>query len=1276
MKTARISKMMPIAGPTTRSQPTLLFFLLLLTPIATPFAESASAAATAQLSEDLRAITLKGEGFDPQESVGTESAALSVDGRYVAFVTSAPNVANSDVNDDTDVFLLDRATGITSVVSHQAGDPGSTANSSSYGATMSANGRWVAFVSTATDLVEGFIPGTTEATPNVFLYDSWNRTTTLLSARTGEPISGANGASNSARISDDGRVIVFASIATDLIAGIEDVNGGFDVFVYDRVDDMLTLASHTPESSLRTGSESSGFYLVTFDSTTTTPPQGVLSADGRYLVFVSESRDLVPTVLGDRLNAFLYDRLSNELELVDAAAFFLTSPCGGPTPRISPDGRFVGYHREVVGADGFDDPQAFVWDRQSSAREMIDGVEGGPGSEPTCVAAISNQDVAVLSGGLYLSHLASHAVTLISHGSDDPEREVSAREVSLSRDGLRIAFASTASDLIEQQMDSESSSDVFWARLDQGTPTVQLASARFDAPSTTGDRPSMRPLLSNTDTLVFTSSATDLSTNSPGRSIPALWARDLASHDVELLSRAARSSATAHRGGSRALLSADGRHVVYASASEDLVAGLDRQKSNEVGGMRDSYLHDLATNMTSLASHRVDDPLATADGDTLPWAINADGRFLLLFGSAADLVDDFEGPSGFPPCDRYTRFCALYFYDRVDRRATLLKPDFALDALFFDSAVMTPDGSHVFFTSGLDDTTGIRELFRWSRMDDTTIQVSSITNAVGATWHDSVVAPSPSADGRYVAYSHGAPIAVDGVVDDNDFFDVYLTDLSTGEADLVSRTATGDRAASGVDPMLSADGRHVVFTSFGANLIQGQIDTQLGDLDVYSYDRVTRETRLISHAANSFTRTSTGSSTLAGLSGDGRFVLFQSVAEDVVADLEQSITSTTNLYLYDQSSRSTRLISHLPDDPRMAVGSDSGHLSGDGNSVIWKNADGVYRYDRLSGRSELLLATDNPAPDGGDWTRLVGHVGDQLVIESSSSSLVPNDFNESVDVFVAGDPTCTSSEICLDHQRFAVTVDWLDYLGDRGVGHPIPLTNDTTAFWFFSEDNVEIVVKVLDGCDVFDHFWVFAAGLTDVEVEITVTDRLGGMVRRYRNDLGTEFQPILDTSAFSACSLDRPAPEPDEAASTRETVLARSVEASRSAVRASSAGSTDTCIASSTILCLSGGRFRVEATWNAPQGNSDDATAVPLSSDTGFFWFFEPDNLEVIVKVLDACDFAGSFWVFAGGLTDVGVELTVTDSLTGETRRYENSLGESFAPVRDTSAFGGCELGS
>jgi len=79
------------------------------------------------------------------------------------------------------------------------------------------------------------------------------------------------------------------------------------------------------------------------------------------------------------------------------------------------------------------------------------------------------------------------------------------------------------------------------------------------------------------------------------------------------------------------------------------------------------------------------------------------------------------------------------------------------------------------------------------------------------------------------------------------------------------------------------------------------------------------------------------------------------------------------------------------------------------------------------------------------------------------------------------------------------------------------LTGDTGYFWFFNASNVEMVVKVLDTCSFTDRFWVFAGGLTNVRVDITVTDTETGVVRTYRNPLNTPFQPIQDTNAFATC---------------------------------------------------------------------------------------------------------------------------------------------------------------
>ncbi len=118
---------------------------------------------------------------------------------------------------------------------------------------------------------------------------------------------------------------------------------------------------------------------------------------------------------------------------------------------------------------------------------------------------------------------------------------------------------------------------------------------------------------------------------------------------------------------------------------------------------------------------------------------------------------------------------------------------------------------------------------------------------------------------------------------------------------------------------------------------------------------------------------------------------------------------------------------------------------------------------------------------------------------------------------------------------------------------------------------------------------------------------------------------------------------------------------------------TSACVTDATTLCLEHDRFQVRAEWQVPfQGTSGHGKAMPLMGNTGALWFFDPESIEVVVKVLDGCSVNGRFWVFAGGLTNVGVTVTVTDTQTGEPKTYTNPPGTAFAPIQDTVAFSTC----
>ena len=296
----------------------------------------------------------------------------------------------------------------------------------------------------------------------------------------------------------------------------------------------------------------------------------------------------------------------------------------------------------------------------------------------------------------------------------------------------------------------------------------------------------------------------------------------------------------------------------------------------------------------------------------------------------------------------------------------------------------------------------------------------------------------------------------------------------------------------------------------------------------------------------------------------------------------------------------------------------------------------------------------------------------------------------------------TATSLCLSQNRFRVEADF--HTGVLpGVGQAVEITPDTGYFWFFNQGNVEVVVKVLDSCGTsFDTFWVFASGLTDVFTTIKVTDTETDAVKLYQNPLGTPFVPIQDTAAFATCgagdtSIVRTPPLGGRAGGVFASVERelRSLLERFNAPDITSrinvpgggggGGSTPTPTPTPTTvpddpcptgaLCLQDGRFQVSTTWHVPGGASGAGQPAGLTGETGYFSFFDGDNVELVVKVLDGCATAQSaHWVFAAGLTNVEVELSVLDTASGQTRVYTNPLGVPFEAILDTSAFATCSF--
>ena len=116
--------------------------------------------------------------------------------------------------------------------------------------------------------------------------------------------------------------------------------------------------------------------------------------------------------------------------------------------------------------------------------------------------------------------------------------------------------------------------------------------------------------------------------------------------------------------------------------------------------------------------------------------------------------------------------------------------------------------------------------------------------------------------------------------------------------------------------------------------------------------------------------------------------------------------------------------------------------------------------------------------------------------------------------------TCSPSEttLCFGAGHFAASVQWRDFEGNTGDGRRLPFTSrDSGLFYFFTRENWELMIKVLDGCAINDRWWVFASASTNVEFTLQVTDTRTGAQRTYDNPLGNLAGAIADTDAFAVC---------------------------------------------------------------------------------------------------------------------------------------------------------------
>jgi hypothetical protein len=470
-----------------------------------------------------------GNGSGNQAALNN-ALSFSADGRYVAFVSEATDLAANDTNNSSDVFVRDRQTNQTILVSVNGAGTG-PGDASSNAPKITPDGRYVAFISSSTNLVTN--DGAPQFHDDIYVRDLQLNKTTLVSrnvAGTGHG-NGVSGFFDVPGISPDGRFVVFTSFATDLV-GTSDNNIQTDVFVRDLQAGTTKLVSIN-QTGNGTGNGVSS--------------QGVITPDGRFVAFLSHARDLIPMDIGFRLQVFVRDLQTGSTKLVSVNRTGTSGGNGDTDSRverdlsISADGRFV----------------AFATD----ANDLV-------GNDTNFT-----QDVFVRDTQLGVTQLASINTSGNAGGNSG--------QINLTPDGHFIAFISGADDLVLN--DANQQQDVF-VRDRQTNSTALVSVNRTGVAAGTGDN-------STFFLLSFV----------------------------------------------RPSLSDDGRYVSFTSKAADLISGNDTNGGNSGGSLPDVFVRDRQSGVTSLVSIN-NSGTDSGSGTSGYSAITHDGRSIFYFSGAADLV--------------------------------------------------------------------------------------------------------------------------------------------------------------------------------------------------------------------------------------------------------------------------------------------------------------------------------------------------------------------------------------------------------------------------------------------------------------------------------------------------------------------------------------------------------------------------------------------------------------------------------------------------------------
>ena len=381
---------------------------------------------------------------------------LTPDARYVAFEDTASNLVAGDTNGTVDVFVRDRQTGTTVRASVDAG--GVEGNGDSRGPCISADGRYVMFASTSSNLV----PGDANGVQDIILKDLQTGAVEIVSLDSfGAP---SNGDSFFPACSSDARYVVFMSLGSTLVGG--DLNGERDIFVRDR---QLGLTERVSVSSA--GVEGDGDC----------PLYPSISRDGRYVAFYSDSTNLVAGDTNATYDVYLRDRQLATTERINVSSGGAQANASSSLGCVTDDGRYVTFMSiatNLVPGDTNGLIDCFVRDRTLGTTERISVSQGGaqgndiseypmPSADGRYIVFTSNASTLIAgdTNGVkdtFLRDQLTGAIERISVGSGNEEGNARTYYYpTISPDGRYVVFAGLASNLVPGDTNGTTNYDVF-----------------------------------------------------------------------------------------------------------------------------------------------------------------------------------------------------------------------------------------------------------------------------------------------------------------------------------------------------------------------------------------------------------------------------------------------------------------------------------------------------------------------------------------------------------------------------------------------------------------------------------------------------------------------------------------------------------------------------------------------------------------------------------------------------------------------------------------------